>query len=111
MKQLRHPLVATGPGHRTPATMLALDERDKLLVEIGHRFYPGVKHRQIAHRLRRSWLLYRQGPWRRTCTELRCPHDPERLDAALWCLLKIKDYVPSEMTIRRTLRVFVIHGT
>jgi hypothetical protein len=96
-------------GKRSNETLLRLDERDALLVEIARRFYPGVSHRETAHRLRRSWLLYRQGPWRRTSCLERCPHDPERLDAALWCLLKIKDYVPSEMTIRRATGLFVIH--
>jgi hypothetical protein len=91
-------------GHgRTPAVRLRLDERDKKLVEIAGRFYAGLSHRDAAHRLRRSWLLYQQGRWRRTRTELRCPHDAERLDAALWFLLKVHDHVASEISIRRTL--------
>lgn len=102
MKPLLRPLVP-GPGHRTPQTMLLLDERSKLLISIAARFYPGVSHRETAHLLRRRWLLYRQGPWRRTCAEFTCPHDPERLEAALWGLLRARDYVPSTMTIRRAL--------
>jgi hypothetical protein len=93
-----------GRGRRTPQTLLLIDERDALLVEIARRFYPGVSQRVAAHRLRRSWLLYQQGRWRRTCVELKPPHDARSLDAALWGLLWIKDYVPSEMTIRRALR-------
>jgi hypothetical protein len=108
MKQVRtadltNAAPVAGPGRRTPATMLALDERDALLVEIARRFYGGLSHRETAHRLRRSWLLYRQGRWRRTYTELRCPHDAERLDAALWCLLRIRDSLPSERLIRLVL--------
>jgi hypothetical protein len=103
--ELAHAMPLDGRGRRSNETLLRIDERRALLVEIATRFYPGVKHRQIAHRLRRSWLLYQQARWRRTCIELRCPHDPERLDAALWCLLKIKDYVSSEMTIRRALAI------
>jgi hypothetical protein len=99
-----------GRGRRSNETLLRLDELDKLLVEIACRFYPGVSHRETAHRLRRSWLLYQQGRWRRTCAELKPPHDPRSLDAALWHLLWIRDYVPSEMTIRRAL-LFVNHAT
>ena len=35
-----------GRGHRTPQTML-LDKRDKLLLEIAHRFYPGISDRRL----------------------------------------------------------------
>ena len=108
MRLIRHPLVP-GPGHRTPQTMLRLDERDRLLVEIARDFYPGVSCRERAHRLRRRWLLYQQGRWRRTCVELKPPHEAGSLDAALWHLLWIRDHVPSEMTIRRAL-LFVNHN-
>jgi hypothetical protein len=90
-------------GRRTNETLLRLDERDALLVAIARRFYGGLSRRETAHMLRRSWLLYQQGRWRRTSSELKPPHDAETLDAALWHLLWIKDYVPSEMTIRRAL--------
>jgi hypothetical protein len=89
-------------GKRTPQTMLLLDERDRYLVEAS-RFYPGCRDREIARRLRTALLRYQGGRWRRTCTELRPPHPPEKIDAVLWAILKTKDYVPSEMTIRRAL--------
>jgi hypothetical protein len=92
-----------GRGHRSRQTELLISERDKLLRDIARRFYPGVSHRVVAHRLRRSWLLYQQGPYRRTCVELKPPHDAESMEAALWSLLWIRAYVPSEMTIRRAL--------
>jgi hypothetical protein len=92
-----------GRGHRSNEFLLRQDERDKLLIEIARRFYSGLSHRQVAHLLRRRWLLYQQGPWRRTYAELKCPHDPERLDAALWCLLRIRDSLPSERLIRSVL--------
>jgi hypothetical protein len=82
--------------------MLELDKRDALLIEIARRFYAGVSRRETAHRLRRRWLLYQQGRWRRTRSE-KCPHYAVSLDTALWCLLRIRDHVPSEMTIRRAL--------
>ena len=90
-------------GHRTPNTLLMLDERDAMLVATARRFFSGMSHRETAHRLRSRLLIYQSGRWRRTSAELRPPHDADSLDAALWCLLRIKDHVPSEMTIRRAL--------
>jgi hypothetical protein len=90
-------------GKRSNETLLRLDERDALLIEIARRFYPGISHRETAHRLRSRLLIYRNGRWRRTCVELKSPHDPESLDAALWCLLRIKDAIPGERLIRCAL--------
>ena len=87
MKPLRHPLV----------------QRDALLIEIARRFYSGLSDRETAHRLRSRLLIYRNGRWRRTCSELKSPHDPESLDAAFWCLLRIKDAIPGERLIRYVL--------
>jgi hypothetical protein len=99
-----------GRGHRSNEFLLRQDERDKLLIDIARRFYPGLSHRETAHRLRRRWLLYQQGPWRRTYAELKCPHDPERFDAALWCLLRIRDSLPSERLIRSVLSRTCVDG-
>lgn len=38
---VRHPLSPDGRGHRSPQTLLLIDERNKLLVEAA-RFYPGA---------------------------------------------------------------------
>jgi hypothetical protein len=103
MRPLRHPLLPAGPGHRTPATLLAIDERNALLAEIARRFYPGLSHREIAHRLRSRLLIYRNGPWRRTCTELRSPHPPEKIETLLWQLLRVRDAIPGERTMRAAL--------
>lgn len=103
MKHVRHPLVFFGPGHRSPQTLLTLDERDKLMIEIARRFFPGAFDREVARQLRSRLLIYQNGRWRRTSAELKPPHDADSLDAALWCLLRIKDHVPSTGTIRRAL--------
>ena len=100
---LTNAVAVDGRGRRTPQTMLLIDKRDALLIEIARRFYPGLLHRETAHRLRQRWLIFRSGPWRRTWTELRGPHDPERLDAALWSLLRMRDAIPSERLIRIVL--------
>jgi hypothetical protein len=83
--------------------MLALDERDKLLIEAARRFCIGMSDRAAAHYLRGRLIRYRECRWRRTCTELRCPHDAGRLDGMCWHLLKVRDHVPPERLIRLVL--------
>ena len=92
-----------GRGRRSNETLLRLDERDKLLVEIARRFFPDLSHLEAAHRLRSRLLIYRNGRWRRTRTELRCPHPAEKLDALLWSLMKSRDAVPAVRSIRAIL--------
>ena len=103
MRPLRHPLVPDNRGHRTPRTLLALDERDRSLIEAS-AFFPGLSDREIARRLRSRLLLYREGRWRRDRAEALCPpRRAGRLDGVLWCLLKVADRVPSERLIRAVL--------
>jgi hypothetical protein len=42
--QVRDAEKRDGRGHRSPAKMLARDERDKLMIEIARRFYSGLSH-------------------------------------------------------------------
>jgi hypothetical protein len=91
-----------GVGQRSPSTLLLLDER-RVLLRAAAAHFPGLSHREIARRLRTALMRYRDGRWRRTCTELRPPHPPEKIDAVLWMILRVRDAVPSEMTIRRAL--------
>lgn len=102
MKPIRHPLVS-GPGHRTPQTQLLIDERDKLLTEAA-RFFPGASDREVARRLRVALSRYRDGRWLRDRTEAGCPEQyVGTLTQGLWLILRTRDCVPSEMTIRRSL--------
>ena len=41
-----------GRGRRTNETLLRLDERDKMLIEIARRFFGDLSHLEAAHRLR-----------------------------------------------------------
>jgi hypothetical protein len=102
MRPIRHPLMP-GPGHRTPQTLLLLDERDKMLIEIARRFYPGLSHLEAAHRLRSRLLIYRDCRWQRTCLDFRWPHPPEKIETLLWQLLRVRDRIPSERLIREVL--------
>lgn len=102
MKPLRHPL-APGPGHRTPQTLLLLDERDKLLIE-ATQFYPGLSDRETARLLRAALVQYRNGRWRRDRAELTCPPQyRSKLASIFYLILRTRDLVPSEATIRATL--------
>jgi hypothetical protein len=104
VRPLRHPLVPAGPGHRTPQTLLLLDERDKLLREARARFCIGMSDRAAAKFLRDHLGRYRQGRWRRDAACLTCPPQHHgRLEQVMFCILKSRDHVPSEMTIRRSL--------
>ena len=91
-------------GRRTPAVRLALDERDRYLIEAA-RFYPNVSDREIARLLRAALKIYRGGRWRRDASEALCPVQYEgKLTAVLWMLLKCRDAPPpSERTIRQVL--------
>jgi hypothetical protein len=101
MKPLRHPLMF-GPGHRTPQTLLLLNERDKLLVEAA-TFFPMCSQREQARRIAAALLRYRAGIWRRHCIENTLPVRCRGLDAVCWKLLRTRDCHVSEPTIRRAL--------
>ena len=103
MKPLRHPMVR-GPGHRTPATLLAINERDRYLRAAADRFCTGMSGRTAGEMLRTKLLRYRSGAWRRDACENLCPaRYKSTINELLWMTLKARDRVPSTMTIRRAL--------
>jgi hypothetical protein len=103
MKPIRHPL-APGPGHRTPQTLLALDERDRYLREAADRFLPGMKDRPAAAMLHTKLARYRETAFERERSEALCPaRHRGTITEWLWMILKAHDHVPSEVTIRRAL--------
>ena len=91
-----------GAGQRSPSTLLAIDERDALLVEAALHF-SGLSQREQARRIRVALQRYQLGRWRRTRAALTSPEHRGRLEAVLWAILKGRDYVPSERTIRAAL--------
>lgn len=96
--------VPVGRGHRSAQTMLMIRQRDALLRETAARFYPGVSGREAARLIRIQLVRYRQGRFRRDRTCDVCPAcHAGRLTALLWLILKVRDHVPSEMTVRRAL--------
>jgi hypothetical protein len=99
---LRH-VVGDGRGHRLPATLSLIAERDRLLIAAA-AFYAGASDREIARRLRTALRRYREGRWRRDRSEPTCPaHHAGKLTAVLWSLLKSRDSIPSERLVRLVL--------
>ena len=92
-----------GRGHRTPQTMLLLDERDKLLRRAVAQHLSGQSQREAARQLRSALVRYRAGCWRRISSEVNNPHDEGTLNAILCLILRTRDSVPSVETVRRAL--------
>ena len=91
-------------GRRTPSTVLAIDERDHFLRVAADRFCVGMSDRAAATMLRTKLARYQTGAWRRDRVEALCPtRHRSRIDELLWCVLRVRDYVPSERTIRAAL--------
>jgi hypothetical protein len=94
-----------GRGHRTPATLLSLSERDHFLRAAVDHHCTGMSDRAAAAMLHAKLARYREGAWRRDRVEaLPPPRHRGTITELLWCVLKVRDRVPSEMTIRRALR-------
>ena len=93
-----------GRGRRTPSTLLAIDERDHFLRAAAARYCAGMSDRAAAVYLRTKIARYREGAFRRDRVEVRCP-DRWRgtITELLWCVLKVRDAVPSERLVRGKL--------
>jgi hypothetical protein len=93
-------------GQRSPATLLMLDERDALLRRAA-TFFPGLSDRETARQIHDALAVYQGGSWRRECVQTTCPAQHRgKLKEVFWMLLKVRDHVPSTMSIRR---VFLNH--
>ena len=92
-------------GHRSAATLDAINLRNELLLEAARRFFAGASDREAARQLRAALSRYREGRWRRDRSEATCPpRHLGRLDEMLWMILKVRDHVPpSERLIRLVL--------
>jgi hypothetical protein len=91
-------------GKRSDETMRALAERDRLIAEAAATFMSDRSSLSAATRLHEALSRYQQGGWRRHRTEHQCPTRLcGRLDGYCWRILRARDAVPSERTIRRVL--------
>jgi hypothetical protein len=101
--ELTHAVPLDGRGHRSPQTMLLINERDRYLIEAA-KFFPGASDREIARLLHAALSTYRDGRFRRDRELSTCPVQHKgKLMQVMWMILKTRDHVPSEMTIRRAL--------
>lgn len=104
MKPIRHPLVF-GAGHRTPATLLAIDERDRYLVEAADRFCVGMSDNAAAHYLLAGLTRFRETAWLNDDAEAACPSRHRgSVREFFWMILKSHDRLPSERLVREVLR-------
>jgi hypothetical protein len=91
-------------GKRSDATRQAIDARNRLLIEAASRHFAGQSSRSAASALRGALVRYREGAWRRHRVEDQCPARLcGRIEGHCWMILRARDYVPSERTIRRAL--------
>jgi hypothetical protein len=93
-----------GRGRRLPATMATIYIRNALLVEMAKLFHRGASNHAAAAAIRKRLALYRAGAWRRHCAEETLPAAlVGKIEELLWFVLKQRDAVPSERTIRAAL--------
>jgi hypothetical protein len=93
-----------GAGHRTPADMLSRNERDHFLREAARRHCVGMSDRQAAAWLHTKLSRYRENAFRRDRSEALCPaRHRGTITELLWCVLKVRDSLPSERLIRLVL--------
>lgn len=90
-------------GHRLPSTLEAIAERDRLLREASDRFCAGMSDRQAAAFIHTALARYAAGRWRRSRADPVCPHEAGTLAATLWAILRCRDHIVSERTIRAVL--------
>jgi hypothetical protein len=92
-------------GRRPPADVLARAIRDHLLRTAADRFCVGMSSdRQVAKHLHTKLDRNRLGPWRRDRVEVQCPaRHRGTITELLWTVLKVRDAVPADRTIRAAL--------
>jgi hypothetical protein len=113
MKQVRtieltHAVPLDGRGHRSNQTLLYLSERDNFLRAARDRFLIGMSDRAAAAVLHVRLARYREGAWRRdrvnATIEPTCPARYRgTITEWLWCVLRTRDHLPSERTVRAVL--------
>jgi hypothetical protein len=106
-------------GRRLAETVLVIGERDRWFAEAAGLFMRDQSSRAAAHRLHVALARYREGAWRRERTAETVPLcRRSRLDGHLWMILRARDAIPSERTIRAAIdaakksspALFVAHG-
>lgn len=91
-------------GQRSAQTVAILAERDRLLREAAAEFFSGLLVTQQARELHRRWTRYEASGWRRERALDVVPSSRlGTLEGRLWAILRLRDFVPCERTIRGAL--------
>lgn len=95
----------SGDGQRSAHTEANIEARDKLLRESAAEFFPGLLVTQQARGLHLRWTRYEASRWPHERTlDAVPPHRIATLEGRFWAILKKRDTVPAERTIRAILR-------
>lgn len=93
-----------GPGQRSAQTTAILAERDHHLRAAAAEFYPGLPPAHQARELHARWTHYRASGWHHERALDAAPlFRAGTLQARLWAVLRLRDFVPSERTLRAVL--------
>jgi hypothetical protein len=91
-------------GRRRPETLEAIEVRNRLLIDAASTHMPGRSSRAAAHKLHAVLSRYREGAWRRERTSESVPlRHQGRIEEVCWSILKLRDVVPAERTIRAAI--------
>lgn len=93
-----------GRGRRSLDTRVAILVRDATIAEAALRFYPLMSSVAAARVLHAGLSRYQSGAWRRHRTEENMPARlAGRVEGMYWFVLKMRDALPSERTIRAAI--------
>jgi hypothetical protein len=91
-------------GQRSLETLLSLQRRNAALRAANRAFYADMSAQATAHELHRELVRYLLTAWQRDRLLDAAPsRHAGRLREHLWLILRARDHVPSERTIRRIL--------
>ena len=92
------------PGQRSSHTQRILTERDRLVCEAAEEFWPLETRSEQARNLYQNWARYAASAWPRERALDRVPaRRVGSVEARLWAIMRVKDHVISERSIRALL--------
>lgn len=93
----------TRPGQRSPETLAAIAERDRLVRELAATYFPGLSRNQQSVRIHAELSRYAATTWVRARADAECRHG-DRRRRLLWAILKARGgHVPCARLINDIL--------
>lgn len=101
---LRHSAFVKHDRHgRSLPVLIALDQRNSLIIDLRRTFYPNVSGREAARLMYQGLARFEAGPWRRLQSE-ECPERYKgRIEHAYFVILRVAGRTPSEILIRKII--------